>query len=153
MVDLSIIFVIKYWVFPVKMVIFHRFSLTFTVSPGDASPCHRCHRCGWVSRQVSLRTSACGAGHAIQRDRRNGGQRAPLGRIHRVSNGFVWKCCVPHCTQWFCWSLSLWKMAISLGIYPTFSDQWGIFCKRHIKDYMDSMEKKHRKTHIVSAGY
>ena len=25
-------------------------------------------------------------------------------------------------TQWFCWSLSLWKMAISLGIYPTFSD-------------------------------
>ena len=20
--------------------------------------------------------------------------------------GFVWKCCVPHCTQWFCWSLS-----------------------------------------------
>ena len=23
---------------------------------------------------------------------------------------------VPHCTQWFCWSLSLWKMAISLGI-------------------------------------
>ena len=22
---------------------------------------------------------------------------------------------VPHCTQWFCWSLSLWKMAISLG--------------------------------------
>ena len=27
---------------------------------------------------------------------------------------------VPHCTQWFCWSLSLWKMAISLGIYPIF---------------------------------
>ena len=25
--------------------------------------------------------------------------------------GCVWKCCVPHCTQWFCWSLSLWKMA------------------------------------------
>ena len=21
------------------------------------------------------------------------------------------KCCVAHCTQWFCWSLSLWKMA------------------------------------------
>ena len=34
--------------------------------------------------------------------------------------GCVWKCCVPHCTQWFCWSLSLWKMAISLGIYPIF---------------------------------
>ena len=32
------------------------------------------------------------------------------------TSGFVWKCCVPHCTQWFCWSLSLWKMAISLGI-------------------------------------
>ena len=24
---------------------------------------------------------------------------------------------VPHCTQWFSWSLSLWKMAISLGIW------------------------------------
>ena len=23
-------------------------------------------------------------------------------------------------TQWFCWSLSLWKMAISLGVYPIF---------------------------------
>ena len=28
----------------------------------------------------------------------------------------VWKCRVPHCTQWFCWSLSCIKMAISLGI-------------------------------------
>ena len=37
--------------------------------------------------------------------------------------GCVWKCCVPHCTQWFCWSLSLWKMASSLGIYPTCSDK------------------------------
>ena len=27
---------------------------------------------------------------------------------------------VPHCTQWFCWSLSLWKMAISLGVYTIF---------------------------------
>ena len=40
--------------------------------------------------------------------------------------GCVWKCCVPHCTQWFCWSLSLWKMAISLGIltqhFQTFPD-------------------------------
>ena len=35
-----------------------------------------------------------------------------------ITYGRVWKCCVPHCTQWFCWSLSLWKMAISLGIYP-----------------------------------
>ena len=34
--------------------------------------------------------------------------------------GFVWKCCVPHCTQWFCWSLSLQKIAISLGVYPIF---------------------------------
>ena len=25
--------------------------------------------------------------------------------------GFVWKCCVPQKTQWFCWSFSLWKMA------------------------------------------
>ena len=36
------------------------------------------------------------------------------------SYGCVWKCCVPLCTQWFCWSLSLWKMAISLGVYPIF---------------------------------
>ena len=34
---------------------------------------------------------------------------------HTHLYGCVWKCCVPHCTQWFCWSLSLWKMAISLG--------------------------------------
>ena len=39
--------------------------------------------------------------------------------------GFVWKCCVPRKTQWFSWSLSLWKMAISLGIltqhyYPNY---------------------------------
>ena len=32
----------------------------------------------------------------------------------------VWKCCVLLLTQWFCWSLSLRKMAISLGIYPIF---------------------------------
>ena len=39
------------------------------------------------------------------------------------SYGCVWKWLVPHCTQWFCWSLSLWKIAISLGIYPKFSDK------------------------------
>ena len=39
----------------------------------------------------------------------------------------VWKCCVPRKTQWFCWSLSLWKMAISLG-YTLFSDipKWNV---------------------------
>ena len=40
--------------------------------------------------------------------------------------GCVWKCCVPHCTQWFCWSdnpYEKWLMAVSLGIYPTFSDK------------------------------
>ena len=37
-----------------------------------------------------------------------------------VLHGCVWKLLVPHCTQWFCWSLSLWKMAISLGIYTIF---------------------------------
>ena len=34
-----------------------------------------------------------------------------------------WKCSVPLLSLWFSWSLSLWKMAISLGIYPTFSDK------------------------------
>ena len=38
-------------------------------------------------------------------------------------NGCVWKWLVPHCTQWFCWSLSLWKMAISLGRLTLFSDK------------------------------
>ena len=38
----------------------------------------------------------------------------PIGKIKK-NHGFLWKCCVPHCTQWFCWSLSLRKMAISLG--------------------------------------
>ena len=28
--------------------------------------------------------------------------------------------------QWFCWSLSLWKMAISLGIYPIFRHTQGV---------------------------
>ena len=27
----------------------------------------------------------------------------------KAKYGCVWKCCVPHCTQWFCWSLSLWN--------------------------------------------
>ena len=43
-------------------------------------------------------------------------------------HGCVWKCCVPHCTQWFCWSLSLlngynWE-------YTLFSDKptwWSVF--------------------------
>ena len=29
-----------------------------------------------------------------------------LGRSCVLQIGCVWKCCVPHCTQWFCWSLS-----------------------------------------------
>ena len=38
--------------------------------------------------------------------------------------GCVWKCRVPHCTQWFCWSLSLWKIGYFIGnINPTFSDK------------------------------
>ena len=35
----------------------------------------------------------------------------------------IWVCLkivYPKKTQWFCWSLSLWKMAISLGVYPIF---------------------------------
>ena len=36
--------------------------------------------------------------------------------------GCVWKCCVPHCTQWFCWSLSLNGYFIG-NINPTFSDK------------------------------
>ena len=31
--------------------------------------------------------------------------------LKNLMENFVWKCCVPHCTQWFCWSLSVWKMA------------------------------------------
>ena len=46
-----------------------------------------------------------------------------------------WKCCVPLCTQWFSWSLSLWKMAISLGIltqhFQTNPYVWRIW--RHVE--------------------
>ena len=44
--------------------------------------------------------------------------------------GCVWKWLVPLFTQWFCWSLSLWKMAImaiSLGILTLFSDSFPCF--------------------------
>ena len=37
-------------------------------------------------------------------------------------HGFVWKWLVPRKTQWFCWSLSLRKMAMSLGVWTPFSD-------------------------------
>ena len=33
-----------------------------------------------------------------------------------------WKCSVTHCTQWFCWSLSLLNCYFIGGINPTFSD-------------------------------
>ena len=64
-------------------------------------------------------------------------QAAPVQQLHRLcqwstcSGTFEvinsnWVCLkmwlVPHCTQWFCWSLSLWKMAISLGVWTPFSD-------------------------------
>ena len=38
-------------------------------------------------------------------------------------HGCVWKCCVPHCTQWFCWSLSLLNGYFIGNINPTFSDK------------------------------
>ena len=37
--------------------------------------------------------------------------------------GCVWKCCVTHCTQWFCWSLSLLNGYFIGNINPTFSDK------------------------------
>ena len=49
--------------------------------------------------------------------------RGHLGSSYTWLYGCVWKCCVPHCTQWFCWSLSRFEMAISLGIYTLFSDK------------------------------
>ena len=43
---------------------------------------------------------------------------------HILTYGCVWKCCVPNCTQWFCWSLSLKKNGYFIGnINPTFSDK------------------------------
>ena len=48
--------------------------------------------------------------------------RVGLGMVGGLVNGCVWKCCVPHCTQWFCWSFFLWKWAIG-NINPTFSDK------------------------------
>ena len=43
--------------------------------------------------------------------------------VGKGTNGFVWKCCVPHCTQWFCWSLSLLNGYFIGNINPTFSDK------------------------------
>ena len=49
-----------------------------------------------------------------QKDDRN---RAMVGQIIWIGLfGCVWKCRVPLKPVWFCWWLSLWKMAISLGI-------------------------------------
>ena len=42
---------------------------------------------------------------------------------------------VPHCTQWFCWSSSLWKMAISLGILTQHFQTnpfWSFFSVNHL---------------------
>ena len=36
--------------------------------------------------------------------------------------GFVWKCSVPHCTQWFCWSLSRFEKWLFQWEYTPFSD-------------------------------
>ena len=39
-------------------------------------------------------------------------------------HGCLWKCFVPHCTQWFCWSLSPIFNGYFIGnINPTFSDK------------------------------
>ena len=60
----------------------------------------------------------------------------------RFRCGFVWKCRVPRKTQWFCWSLSLRKMAILLGVYPIFrhthvdkSKCWRTCCLDVLKIY------------------
>ena len=43
--------------------------------------------------------------------------------LHQKIHRCVWKCRVPHCTQWFCWSLSRHEkwLAIIGNINPTFS--------------------------------
>ena len=42
--------------------------------------------------------------------------------------GCVWKCCVAHCTQWFCWSLFPMKNGYFIGNIPN------IFRQTHLVD-------------------
>ena len=60
-------------------------------------------------------------------------------------HGFVWKCCVPHCTQWFCWSLSRFEkwLAIIGNINPTFSGPNPYGFRRFLSSW---------KTHIITNG-
>ena len=95
----------------------------------------------------------CGVGWTDQRK-----PNCELRRVAASPSGCVWKWLVPHCTQWFCWSLSLWKMAISLGILTLFSDKpiwpemdrdgpnWGgSFC-RHMDELATLIECCRRDT-------
>ena len=54
--------------------------------------------------------------------------------------GFVWKCCVPHCTQWFCWSLSRFLNGYFIGNIPYFQTNpySGILGHLHITNHMAS---------------
>ena len=53
--------------------------------------------------------------------------------------GCVWKWLVPLCTQWFCWSLSLWKMEISLGILTQHfqTNPYGTIWNNHLSRLWD----------------
>ena len=53
--------------------------------------------------------------------------------------GFVWKGCVPHCTQWFCWSLSLLN-GYFIGGIPHFQT----YPYGNIRFYQSIIIKNHR---------
>ena len=92
---------------------------------------------GWT-REGKIRTLC--ASHFDSKEEQSvqlhrGGTGNHCKRVRKSGNSVLWSggkvvsdamCCAkvwvclkmlakPHCTQWFCWSLSLWKMAISLG--------------------------------------
>ena len=60
----------------------------------------------WWWCRSTVRSSACSLVHQLR-----GEIAGAIPKSQQFLHGCVWKCCVPHCTQWFCWSLSLWKMA------------------------------------------
>ena len=47
--------------------------------------------------------------------------------------GFVWKWLVPHCTQWFCWSLSLLN-GYFIGGIPHFQTMAMYWCRYHFPE-------------------
>ena len=98
----------------------------FQPLPAMVSTCCPRSRRNWDPRS----RSSTGAWRKRRPSMRRWNGKTPTHRMWLGRSGCVWKCLVlvPRKTQWFCWSLSLWKMAISLGIYPIFRQTQVMVC-------------------------